>query len=143
MIVLDTTALVYAVGADHPLREPCRELIAALRDGRLAATTTPEVVQEFTHVRARRASRSEAVELANAYRQLFAPLMTVDEDDLTEGLSLFERHRQLGAFDSVLAAASRRRAVTALVSADHAFAAVPRLRHVHPGPDVVESLVNR
>jgi predicted nucleic acid-binding protein len=36
MIVLDTTVLVYAKGADHPLRAPCRELIAALASGELA-----------------------------------------------------------------------------------------------------------
>ena len=29
MIVLDTTILVYAVGDEHPLRSPCREVIAA------------------------------------------------------------------------------------------------------------------
>lgn len=30
MIVLDATVLVYARGADHPLRGPCRELISML-----------------------------------------------------------------------------------------------------------------
>lgn len=32
MIVLDTTVLVCAKGADHPLRDPCRDLIAAATD---------------------------------------------------------------------------------------------------------------
>jgi hypothetical protein len=54
MILLDTTALVYAVGSEHPLREPCRALISAIGDGRIAATTTVEMLQQFTHVRARR-----------------------------------------------------------------------------------------
>jgi predicted nucleic acid-binding protein len=43
MIVLDTTALVYAKGADHPLRDPCGELIEAIAARRLAATTPVEV----------------------------------------------------------------------------------------------------
>jgi uncharacterized protein len=38
VIVLDTTVLIYAVGADQPLREPCRELIA--RTPRVALVTT-------------------------------------------------------------------------------------------------------
>ena len=54
MIVLDTTVLVYAVGADHPLREPCQLLVRAIADGTILATTTIEVIQEFTHVRGRR-----------------------------------------------------------------------------------------
>lgn len=45
MIVLDTTVLVYAKGAEHPLRDPCRDLVAAIADERIAATTTAEVIQ--------------------------------------------------------------------------------------------------
>lgn len=45
MIVLDTTVLVYAKGAEHPLRDPCRDLVAAIADERIAATTTAEVCQ--------------------------------------------------------------------------------------------------
>lgn len=56
MILLDTTVLVYAVAFEHALREPCRALISAIGDGRIAATTTVEVLQESTHVRARDAS---------------------------------------------------------------------------------------
>lgn len=33
LIVLDTSVLVYAVGTEHPLRHPCRRLIAAIGDG--------------------------------------------------------------------------------------------------------------
>jgi predicted nucleic acid-binding protein len=53
MIVFDTTVLVYAKGADHPLRDPCRQLIAAA-ERRIEATTTVEAIQEFVHVRSRR-----------------------------------------------------------------------------------------
>jgi uncharacterized protein len=47
VILLDTTVLVYAKGEDHPLHDPCRDLIAAIADRRLDATTTVEVIQEF------------------------------------------------------------------------------------------------
>jgi len=70
MIVVDTTVLVYAVGTDHPLREPCQRLIRAIADGTILATTTIEVVQEFTHVRARRRDRKDAA----GKERLSAPL---------------------------------------------------------------------
>jgi predicted nucleic acid-binding protein len=132
VIVLDTTVLVYAKGAEHPLREPCRELIAAIADGRLGATTTPEAIQELAHVRARRRGRTDAAILARDYAALLAPLITVDGEDLTRGLELFERHEALGAFDAVLAAAAIAREAVALVSADRAFASIPGLRHLAP-----------
>ena len=60
MILLDTTVLVYAVGDAHPLRQPCRQLVEAVRDAHLRATTTTEVIQEFAHVRSRRRPRHDA-----------------------------------------------------------------------------------
>lgn len=141
MIVVDTTVLVYAKGAEHPLRDPCRRLIAAVESGDLAATTTVEVIQEFAHVRARRRDRTDAADLARAYADLFAPLLLVEETDLYEGLHLFEHHPTLGPFDAVLAAAARSVGATALVSADAAFGAVPRLAHVVPDASGVKSLV--
>lgn len=132
MIVVDTTVLVYAVGIDHPLRDPCRDLVAAIGDGRARATTTPEVVQEFAHVRSRRRGHSDAAALAEDFARLLSPLMVVDEDDLHDGLSLFGEHDGLGAFDAVLAAASMRRGADALVSADRAFGEIPHLAYVAP-----------
>lgn len=141
MIVVDTTVLVYAKGIDHPLRDPCRQLIAAVERGRLAATTTVEVVQEFTHVRARRRDREDAAELARAYADLLSPLLVVEETDLSDGLSLFERHAGLGCFDAVLAAAARSAGAAALVSADAAFSEVPGLAHVVPDEEGVASVL--
>lgn len=79
MIVLDTTVLVYATGADHPLREPCRTLIEAVATGRTQASTTVEVIPEFAHARARHSSRAEAVVLASAYAELLTPLLPVPD----------------------------------------------------------------
>ena len=141
MIFVDTTVLVYAVGAQHSLRASCQGIVEAIEVGELRATTTSEVVQEFAHVRARRRTRSDAVQLATSYAALFAPLVSVDEDDLAEGLVLFEQTDRLGAFDCVLAATARRREADALVSADQAFATVPGLRYLDPAaPDFREAL---
>lgn len=129
LIVLDTTILLYAVGEDHPLREPCRALADALGNG-FDATTTVEVIQEFAHVRSRR--RANAAELARTYAQLLAPLLSPTADDLADGLDLFEAVTELGSFDCVLAASCVRRSAR-LVSADGAFGSVPGLDHLDPG----------
>ncbi len=136
MIVLDTTVLAYAVGEEHPLREPCRRVLQAHANGHIEATTTVEVVQELVHVRARRRDRADAVALGRRVAEAFALLVTT-EDDLDLGLALFERHPSLGAFDAVLAAVALRHSAEALVSADRAFADVPGLPWVDPAsPDL-------
>ena len=140
MIVLDTTVLVYAKGTDHPLRDPCRDLIAAIADGRLEATTTVEVIQEFVHVRARRRDRTDAAALGNDYAALLSPLLPVSAEHLRSGLALFESSENLGAFDAVLAAAATDS--DALVSTDSGFAKLPTIRHVVPDKAGVASLLS-
>ncbi len=143
MIVVDTTVLVYAKGADHPLREPCRALLEAVARGVITGTTTAEVIQEFAHVRARRRHRSDAAELASAYLDLLSPLLPVGEEQVREGLRLFELHPRLGCFDAVLAAAAVAAEAEALVSADGAFGSVPGLVHIDPGSPELWSLLGR
>jgi predicted nucleic acid-binding protein len=141
MIVLDTTVLAYAVGADHPLRVPCQRLVRAIADSEILATTTIEVIQEFTHVRARRRDWKDAAELARDYIELLSPLLVAEESDLREGLRLFEESTGLGAFDAVLAAAAHAAGAEALVSADAGFSAIPNVRHVIPDANGIRSLL--
>lgn len=141
MIVLDTTVLVYAVGAEHPLRDPCRRLVRAVEQGAIEATTTVEVVQEFTHVRSRRRSRADAVGVASAWVELLSPLLVVSAADLRAGLTVYREADRLGAFDAVLAATARAAGAAALVSADRAFAEVGSLTHVVPDDDGLAQLL--
>jgi predicted nucleic acid-binding protein len=140
MIVLDTTVLVYAKGSGHPLRGPCRELIAEIAGGSVEATTTVEAIQEFAHLRAQRRDREDAASLARDYAELLSPLLKIDRDVLSDGLTLFERVPALGAFDAVLAAGAIAAGAEALVSADRDFADVIGLPHVFPDADGVAAL---
>ena len=141
MIVLDTTVLVCAVGADHALREPCQRLVEAVSAGELLATTTVEVIQEFSHVRAWRTSRADAADLARDYIELLSPLLVVEEYDLREGLRLYGETADLGCFDAVLAAAAHGVGAEALVSADRAFADIASIPHVFPDAKGVQELL--
>lgn len=141
MIVVDTTILALAVGAEHDLREAARRLVDAVASRSLEATTTPEVIQEFAHIRARRHGRVDAAGLARRYAELLSPLLVVEADHLDRGLRLFEEHPELGAFDAVLAATALAHEAQALVSADADFRVVPGLRHVAPGGPAFEELL--
>lgn len=141
MIVLDTTVLAYAKGVDHPLRDPCRELIAAIGEERIEATTSAEAIQEFVHVRACRRERSDATALGRDYAELLSPLLGVTRDHLERGLTLFEMTPRLGAFDAVLAAAAAAADAAAVVSADTAFADLPDIQHVVPDAAGIASLL--
>lgn len=139
MIILDTTVLLYAVGVEHRFRKPCRTLVNAVAAGDLAATTTAEVIQEFTHVRAKRRDRADSADLADAYLDLLSPLLVIEETHARAGLRLFASAHDLGSFDAVLAAAARATGAT-VVSADAAFAS-GGAAHVIPDDDGVRTLL--
>lgn len=141
MIVLDTTVLVYAKGVSHPLRDPCRDLVAGIAADRVEAATTVEAIQEFVHVRACRRDRCDAASLGQAYAELLAPLLPVGADELRAGLTVFSATPELGAFDAVLAAATMAAGADALVSADRGFGAVPGLSYVFPDAEAVAALL--
>ena len=133
MIVVDSNVLLYAVGTDHRHRDASRRLFDAVAAGTLAATTTPEVIQEFTHVYGRRRPRSEASRHARRFAALLGPLVATTNDVIVSALDLYERHDRLDPFDALLAAVARREGASALVSADRAFVAVKRLPFVELG----------
>ncbi|MGI8462394.1 MAG: type II toxin-antitoxin system VapC family toxin [Solirubrobacterales bacterium] len=141
MIVLDTTVLVYAKGQDHPFQGPCGALIEAIADGRIEATTSTEVIQEFVHVRARRRDRRDAVSLGRGYAELLSPLISISAAQLSNGLAIFEREERPGPFDAVLAASAAAADATALVSADAGFGNVDVIRHVVPDTAGVAELL--
>lgn len=140
MIVLDTTVLVYAKGNEHPLRNPARDLIQAISDQSIEATTTPEVIQEFVHVRASRRGRGDAANLGRDFAELLSPLISVEAGHLEKGLSIFAAPDAPGAFDSVLAAVAIE-AGAVLVSADQAFGKVQGLDHTIPDREGVNKLL--
>ena len=137
MILLDTTVLVYAVGNEHPLRESSRGLIEAISDGRVEASTSVEVIQEFVHVRARRRDRHDAADRGRELLRLLGPLVTPGDAELAMALRLFEEHTGLGMFDAVLAATAMSSGAEGLVSADRAFAGLRGLTFLDlAGPEV-------
>jgi len=140
VIVLDTSVLVYAVGADHPLREPCLRLLAGAQNRRL--TTTAAVIQEFVHVRQRRRSRSDAIALGRSYLDLLSPLLEVPDAAVGDALELLVERPGLGAFDAVLAAAAARARCTALVTADSAFSGLRGCPTVRPDEEGVDRLLS-
>ena len=99
------------------------------------------MIQEFVHVHSRRRSRSDAVRAGRDYAELFSPLVAVERSALERGLSIFERLPKLGAFDAALAAAALEADAVGLVSADTAFAEVPRLRFVELGSPALRDMI--
>lgn len=131
-VFIDTAILMYAAGAEHPLREPCRRLVEAVGSRSIDAVTSAEVIQEIVHRCAAIGRRSEGAELAARSLDLFAPVLPITHALLRRVPGLVVRYPGLAARDVIHVATCLHEGITDIVSADRAFEAVTELRRIDP-----------
>lgn len=128
----DTAVFLYAVGAEHPLRSPCRRLVDLAADGRLDGEASVELIQELVHVRARRTGdRSEAARTGRDVAAI-CRLHDLTELDLQRALDLFQTVPGLHLRDAIHAATALGHGVSRIVSPDRAFDRIPGLTRIDP-----------
>jgi len=129
--LVDTAVLAYAVGGDHPLAAPCREIVRAAGAGRIELHASVEMVQEFVFHRIRRTDRLIAVRQARDAAGLCV-LHDFDADVLSIALDLIATADGLGGRDAVHAATALRHGLSSIISPDHAFDRIPGIRRLDP-----------
>lgn len=123
---------MYAAGADHRLRQPCRSILQAVESGRLPAATSAEVIQEILHrfVAIRRPQLG--ADLAAATLDLFSPVLPVTHAVMARMPALVRRYPALSARDLVHVATCVEERIEAIVSADAGLDAVAEVTRVAP-----------
>jgi uncharacterized protein len=123
---------MYAAGEDHPLRRPCVRVIEDIRDGRISATISAEVVQEILHrfVAIRRPELGAA--LARHALDLFSPILAITHAVMDRMPGLIEQYPALAARDLVHVATCLEYGIAEIVSTDRGFDTVAELRRIAP-----------
>ncbi len=130
--LLDTAVFVYALGSEHPYRDPCRRLLDPDALQRYGGEASVQATQELLHQRSRRTgNREEAVDVASALAQL-CPLHDLTQADLRLGLRLFHRAPRLSGRDALHAATAVNRGIPSIISPDADFDGLDDLRRLDP-----------
>lgn len=139
--LFDTSVFIYALGGEHPYREPCRAIVLAQGDGRLAGEASVELLHEFAYVRSRRTvTRSNASRSTRDIVEM-CPLHTVDRADIERALDLWVRHQALDMRDAIFVAQALDRGIDAILSADRGFDGIHGLERIDPADaDAVATL---
>jgi hypothetical protein len=129
-VFLDANIFLYATGADHPLREPARQIIRRVSEGELDAITSTEVVQEILFVLARRGRSSDGIQLARSTARMFPDLLSVTRADIVIACDLFEQYPEIRPRDAVHAATMLNNGLELIVSADGHFDQIQGIRRL-------------
>ena len=129
---VDSNVFLYALGAEHRYREPCRRLIELADAGRLRPEASVELVQEVLWVRARRLDdRRQALQDARDVAELCV-IHPLEAHDLEAAMALYRDHAAITPRDAVHAATAIGRGVGRIVSADRHLDDIPGLRRIDP-----------
>lgn len=128
---VDTAVFAYALGGEHPLREPCQAVVAAAGAGLLELHASVEMVQELVFHRMRRADRNAAVRQARD-TAILCVLHDFDRAVLDRALHLIETSEQIGWRDAVHAATALQNGLSTIISPDPAFDQVDGLTRLSP-----------
>lgn len=123
MVFVDTNVLMYAVGREHPLRQPARRFFADAITNQRPLATSSEVLQELVHAYLpvdRTRALAAALRIVERTRMEVWPL---EREDVILGIELAARHPTLEARDLCHLASCQRRGVTHIQTFDRGLKA--------------------
>ena len=131
-VFIDTAVFMYAAGSDHPLRQPCRIILARAVKGDIAGATSAEVIQELVHRYLSIRRVDAAVSVAREVLASFAPVLPIDHAIVARLPELVSRYPGLTTRDLVHVATCIEEGITDIVTPDHGFDRVAEIRRIDP-----------
>ena len=123
MIFVDTNVFVYAIGRDHPRREPAQAFFVEAQRAQTPLYTSAEVLQELLHVYLRPGRYRELDEAMTLVSRAMTEVWPLEPADVELARELERLHPALAARDLCHLASCRRRGVHEIETFDRALAA--------------------
>lgn len=131
-VLVDTAVVMYAAGKDHPLREPCRDVLRAAVSGELDAHVSAEVAQEILHRFTHAGDSERGAAMAEAALDLLGPALPLTDAIARRTAALARAHPTAAARDLVHVATCVDAGITHLVSPDRDFDTFSDITRVDP-----------
>jgi uncharacterized protein len=131
----DTSIFIYALGGEHPYREPCREIVRKATAGELQGEASVDLLQELVHQRHRRTGDRNAAARSARNAAELVQLHPLEPEDVLRGIDLFATHPSLDARDAVFAALALNRGIDAILATDRAFEKIDGLERIDPSDE--------
>jgi predicted nucleic acid-binding protein len=131
-IFIDTAVVMYANGAEHPLRDACRDIVGRVGDGQLDGVTSAEVIQEIIHRFMSTRHPEVGAEMARLALDAFAPVLPITHALIRRVPDLARRYPSLDARDLVHVATCIHEGITEIISPDRGFDEVTEVHRIDP-----------
>jgi len=131
-VFVDANVPMYAVGAAHPLKQPCVDFLKAVARGEIVVLTDAAVLQEILHRYSALNQRERAIEIIQLFIKVVPTVLPITLADVEEALNIHQQHAALHARDSIHAAVMMNNRVQRILSADVHFDGVDQVQRLDP-----------
>jgi predicted nucleic acid-binding protein len=131
-VFIDTAVIMYAAGAEHPLREPSRRVLSRIGTGELDGVISVEVIQEILHRFSSIRRRDVGEAQARDAMDFFAPVLPITHALMRRVPDLAARYPSLAARDLIHVATCVHEGITEIISPDRGFDGVAEVRRIDP-----------
>lgn len=138
-VFIDSEVFIFSTGKNHPLREPCRDILRAVLEMKISAVVNPGVVSEVIRFHSDNNSREMALHAGRLMLALSSRILPIAPEDIALALDLMAAHPGLAMRDSLHAATMIRSGIDSIISANTGFDSLPGLIRRDPGSFLLES----
>nr|HID13922.1 PIN domain-containing protein [Anaerolineae bacterium] len=131
-IFVDTSIIMYTVGADHPYRQPCRTALARIAEGQIRAVVDCEVHQEILHRYLSLRLPEKACQVSQKLEAVIPDTLPIALDDIGRARELVGRYPTLPARDLLHVAVMLNHNITQILSTDAHFDQVDEVERLDP-----------
>lgn len=129
---IDANLIMYSLGGPHPLRDPCKKILKAIKSNVFAAVTNTEVLQEVLY-RYFSIKRSILGEIAyKSLVQLSAQIFPVTLRETDRALDLLKKYQNITSRDAVHAATMINNGINEIISTDPHFDLISEIKRIDP-----------
>ncbi len=133
LFFIDANIPIYAAGREHPLKEPCFDVLRLVFEHPNRFITNAEVLQELLHHYRSLRLLASGPEVVQSFSELMrGRVEPVIHEDVDEALEFAIRHECLSARDALHLAVMKRLGSDQIVTTDRAFSEIPDVTRLDP-----------
>lgn len=132
MLFVDTNIFMYAVGKDHPFKEPALQFFRAVAEGDYEVAINAEVLQEILYRFWAIKKKNEGFVLFEYAASLADWIFPVTQEDAAKAKELMSAQESLPPRDALHAATMMRNKVATVVSYDQHLDLVLQIKRIEP-----------
>lgn len=131
-VFLDANIIMYAIGKDHPFKNPCRAYLEKIKSGELTVVTNTEVMQEILH-RYFSIGMPEIAQVAlSAVKTFCNKIYPIGLPDVDKAHLLLKEFSSINARDAIHAATMLNNDVEKILSTDAHFDVIRKIKRIKP-----------